>query len=62
MTIKDSHNNEKVTFNMQDGLEDKICRLTVMMGQLKTKGKGQGKQFKPKIYQGRQRLIKKFLQ
>ena len=40
---------------MQDGLEDKIDRLTVMMSQLATRDKGLNKQFKPKIYQGRGR-------
>ena len=55
MNIKDSYNNEKVTFNMQDGLEDKRDRLTLMMRQLMTKGKGLNEQFKPKIYQGRGR-------
>ena len=34
MSIKDSYNNKKVTFDMQDRLEDKIDRLTVMMSKL----------------------------
>ena len=34
MNIKDSYSNKKVTFKMQDGLEVKIDRLTVMMSQL----------------------------
>ena len=55
MNIKDSYNNTKFTFNMQDGLEDRIDRLTVMMSELTTKDKGLNKQFKPKIYQGRGR-------
>ena len=56
MSIKDSYNNnKKVTFNMQDGLEDKIDRLTAMMSQLTTKDGCLNKQFKPKIYQGRGR-------
>ena len=55
MSLKDSHNNKKVTFNIQDGLQDKIDRLTVMMSQLTTKDEGLNKQFKPKIYQGRRR-------
>ena len=45
---------------MLDGLEDKIDRLTVMMSQLTTKGKGFNKQFKPKIYQGRRGQSRKF--
>ena len=52
MNIKDKYNN-KVTFNMQDGLEDKMDRLTVMMSQLTMKDEGLNRQFKPKIYQGR---------
>ena len=40
---------------MQDGLEDKIDRLTVVMSQLTMKDEGLNKQFKPKIYQGRGR-------
>ena len=55
MSIKDSYNNKRVTFNMQDGLEDKINRLTLIMSQLTTKDEGFNKQFKPKIYQGRSR-------
>ena len=37
MSMKDSYNNKKVTFDTQDGLEDKIDRLTVMMDKLATK-------------------------
>ena len=55
MKIKDTYNNIKVTFNVQDGLEDKTDRLTVMMSQLTTKDKGVNRQLKPKIYQGRGR-------
>ena len=40
---------------MQDGLEDKIDRLTVMMSKLATKDDGINKQFKPKIYQSKRR-------
>ena len=29
MSIKDNYNNKKVTFNMEDGLEDEIDRLTL---------------------------------
>ena len=31
MSMKDSYNNKKVTFDTQDGLQEKIDRLTVMM-------------------------------
>ena len=34
MSIKDSYNNKKVTFNTQDRSEEKIDRLTVMMSKL----------------------------
>ena len=51
MSIKDSYNNTKVTFDTQDRLEDKINRLTVMMAKLATKDNGINKQFKPQIYQ-----------
>ena len=55
MNMKDNYDNKKFTFNTQDGLEDKIDRLTVMMSQLTTKDGGLKKQFKPKLYQGRGR-------
>ena len=50
MSIKDSYNNKKDTFDTQDGLEGKIDRLTVMMSKLTTKDHGTNKQFKPQIY------------
>ena len=55
MSIKNSYNNKKVTFNRQEGLEDKIHRLTVMMSKLATKEEGTNKQCKPKIYQSKRR-------
>ena len=55
VNIKDSYNKKKVTFNTQDGLDDKTDRLTIMMSQLTTKDECLNKQFKPKIYQGRRR-------
>ena len=39
MNIKDSYN-KKVTFDTQDGLEDKIDRLTLMMGVTHMKFRG----------------------
>ena len=39
MSGKDSYNNEKVTFDVEDGLEGKIDRLTVMMSQLAVSNK-----------------------
>ena len=55
MSIKDSYNNKEVTFHMQEGLEDKIDRLTVMVSKLATNVEGTNKQFKPKIYQNKRR-------
>ena len=52
MGIKDSYN-EKVTFDTQEGLEDKIDKLTVMMGKLAARYNGTNRQFKPQIYQSR---------
>ena len=39
----------------QDSLDDKIDKLTLMMSKLTAQGDNMNKQFKPKIYQGRQR-------
>ena len=55
MSIRDSYNNNKVTFETQDGSEDKIDRLTVMMSKLATKDDGTYKQFKSQIYQSKRR-------
>ena len=55
MSIKDSYNNKKDTFDTQDRLEDKIDRLTVMVSKLATNEEGVNKQFKPKIYQNKRR-------
>ena len=48
MIIKDNCN-KKVTFDTQDGLEDKIDKLTVMMGKLAARDTGTNKQFKHQI-------------
>ena len=40
----------RVTFNTADDLEQKIDRLTVMMGKLVTEDKGLSKSFKPQVY------------
>ena len=42
---------KRVTFNTEDDLEQKIYRLTVMMGKLVTEDEGQSKPFKPQVYQ-----------
>ena len=55
MSIKDSYNNKKVTFDMHNRLEEKIDRLTVMMSKLIAKDDGANKQFKPKMFQSKRR-------
>ena len=42
---------KKVTFNMTDGIEQKIDKLMVMMGKLVREDKGQNRPFKPWVYQ-----------
>ena len=51
MSIKDSYNNKRVTFDTQDRLEDKIDRLTVLICILASNDEGTNKQFKLEIYQ-----------
>ena len=53
MNIKDGYNSKKVTFNMQDSLDDKVDRLTSMMSRLTTQEDNQNKQLKSKIYQSK---------
>ena len=55
MSIKDSYNNKKVTFDTQKGIEDKIDRLTVMIIKLAANDEGTNKQFKSQIYQSKRR-------
>ena len=50
MSVTDSQS-ERVSFNTPDNLEQKIDRLTVMMGKLVTEDKGCPKPFKPQVYQ-----------
>ena len=40
---------------MQDRLDDKIDKVTSMIGKLTTQGDNQNRWFKPKIYQSKQR-------
>ena len=54
MSIKDSYN-KKVTFATQTGLEEKMDKLTVLMGKLATRDNGTNRQFKPQIYQSKRR-------
>ena len=53
MSIKDSYINKRVKFNTKYGVEEKIDRLMTMMSKLTAQDNEQGKQFKPKIYQGK---------
>ena len=55
MSIKDNYNNKRATFDMQDGLEEKIDKLTVMMSKLAANNAGTSKQFKHKIFQSKRR-------
>ena len=55
INLKDSYNNKKVTFDTWDGSEDRIDRLTVVMGKLTTKDNGINKQVKPEIYQNKKK-------
>ena len=55
MNIKDRYVSKKVTFDTQDGLKEKIERLTSMISNLTTQDGNQNKQFKPKIYQSKRR-------
>ena len=54
MIIKDSCS-KNVTFDTWDKLEDKIDRLTVMMGRLAARDNGSIRQFKPQIFQNKRR-------
>ena len=52
MSMRDSQG-KKVSFNMQDNLEQKIDKLTVLMGKLVTEDDRCSKPFRPQIYQSR---------
>ena len=52
--------NKKVTFYTWDRLEDKIDKLTVMMGKLAARDNGTNTQFKPQIYQSRRGQSRNF--
>ena len=41
MNIKDGYNSKKVTFDMQDGLDDQIDKLTLMISKLTAQGNNQ---------------------
>ena len=48
MNIKDGYDSKKVIFDTQDGLEEKMDRLTSMMSKLTTQDDKQNKQFQAK--------------
>ena len=50
--MKDN-SNKRVTFNTRDDIEQKLDKLTVMMGKLVTEDEGHNKQFKPWVYQSK---------
>ena len=50
MHIKEGYS-KKFTFDTTDCIEQKIDKLTVMMGKLVTEDEGQNRQFKPQVYQ-----------
>ena len=50
MNIRDNLN-KRVTFDMTDGIEQKLDKLTAMMDKLVTEDEEQSKQFKPQVYQ-----------
>ena len=54
MSIKDNHS-RRVPFDTRDELEDKIDKLTVMIGKLAARDSRSGRQFKSQIYQGKRR-------
>ena len=54
MSIREGAN-RKVSFDTRDELEDKIDKLTVMLGRLAAKDNNKKRPFKPQIYQSRGR-------
>ena len=52
MSVKDSYN-KRVTLDIQDGLENKIDKLTAMMGKLVSRDSEVNRPFKPQIYQSK---------
>ena len=50
MNIQEEHN-KRVTFDMMDGLEQKIDKLMAMIGKAVKKDEGQNRQFNPWVYQ-----------
>ena len=54
MSVRDTYN-KRVTFNTQDGPEDKIDKFTEMMGKLVARDSEVNRPFKPQVYQSKQR-------
>ena len=54
MSKKDNHS-RRVMFDTVNELRDKIDKLMVMIGKLAARDSRSGRQFKPKIYQGKRR-------
>ena len=52
MSLRDSYN-KRVTLNTQDRLEDKIDKLTAMMGKLAARDSEVNRSFKPWVYQNK---------
>ena len=50
MSIKDNYNDKRITFDMQDGLEEKIDRLTAVMSKLTANDGRTDKQFNPRYF------------
>ena len=60
MNMKDSYIYKKVTFDKQDGLEERIDRLTTMMSKLTTQDDGQNRQFNLRYIKARKEDRKQF--
>ena len=54
MSVKDSYN-KRGTFDTQGGLEDKIDKLTAIMGKLVARDSEVSRPFKPQIYPSKRR-------
>ena len=55
ISINDGYVSKKMTFDIQDRLQEKIDRLMTMMNKLTAQDNEQNKQFKPKIFQSKRR-------
>ena len=55
ISMTDEYNSKRVTYDMQNNLDDKIDKLPSMTSTLIAQDNDQNKQFKLKIYQSKQR-------